>query len=58
MCGSHQNVVGDFAEGQAQVDDIILCTASLRKIADVNDAARRGLAGCKQLQHKKKQNEI
>lgn len=51
MCRSHQNVVGDFAEGQSQVDDIILRAASFRKVADVNDTACRSLAGCKWLQY-------
>lgn len=29
VCGAHEDVVGDFAEGQAQVNDIVLGAAAL-----------------------------
>lgn len=50
MCGAHQNVVGDLAERQSQVDDIILRAAAFRKVADVNNSAGRHLSGQKWLQ--------
>lgn len=50
MGRAHEDVVGDFAERQPQVDDIILCAAAFREVADVNDSARRGLSGRKRLQ--------
>lgn len=34
---AHEDVVGDFPEGQSQVDDIILCAAALGEVADVDD---------------------
>lgn len=56
MRRAHEDVVGDFAERQPQVDDIILRAAAFREVADVNDSARRGLSGGKRLQTKKKKN--
>lgn len=50
MCGAHQDVVGDLAEGQPQVDDVVLRAAAFRKVADVNNSAGRDLSGRKQLQ--------
>lgn len=50
MGRAHEDVVGDFAERQPQVDDIILRAAAFREVADVNDSARRGLSGRKRLQ--------
>lgn len=49
MGGAHEDVVGDFAKGQAQVDDIILCAAAIREVADVDDSPRGGLPGWKRL---------
>lgn len=50
MGRAHEDVVGDFAERQPQVDDIILRAAAFREVADVNNSARRGLSGRKRLQ--------
>lgn len=50
MSGAHQNVVGDLAKRQSQVDDIILRAAAFRKVADVNNSAGRDLSGRKWLQ--------
>lgn len=58
MGRAHEDVVGDFAEGQPQVDDIILRAAAFREVADVNDSARRGLSGRERLQTwEKKKNK-
>lgn len=35
----HEDVIGDLAEGQPQVNDVILRAASLGKVADVHHAA-------------------
>lgn len=50
MGRAHKNVVGDFAKRYSQVDDIILCAAAFREVADVNDAACCGISGWKWLQ--------
>lgn len=47
--GAHQNVVGDLAKGQSQVDDIILGAAAFGEVADVNHSAGRDLSGWKWL---------
>lgn len=57
MGRAHEDVVGDFAERQPQVDDIILRAAAFREVADVNDSARRGLSGRKWLQTGEKKNQ-
>lgn len=57
MGGAHQDVVGDLAEGQSQVDDVILRAAAFRKVADVNDSAGRDLSGRKRLQINIKKNK-
>lgn len=44
MCGTHENIIGDFAKWDAQVDDIILCATALRKVADVDDPTREGFS--------------
>lgn len=58
MGRAHKNVVGDFAKGQSQVDDIVLCAAAFREVADVNNSPYCGLSGWKRLKIniKKKQN--
>lgn len=38
MGGAHEDVVGDFAEGQAEVNNIVLGAAALREVTDVDDA--------------------
>lgn len=38
VCGAHEDVVGDFAEGQAKVNNIVLGAAALREVTDVDDA--------------------
>lgn len=38
VCGAHEDVVGDLAEGQTQVDHIVLGAAALREVTDVHDA--------------------
>lgn len=50
MGGAHQDVVGDLAKGQSQVDDIILRAAAFRKVADVDHSSGRDLSGRKWLQ--------
>lgn len=35
----HEDIISDLAKGQPQVDDVILCAASLRQVADVDHAA-------------------
>lgn len=35
----HEDVISDLAKGQPQVNDVILCAASLRQVADVDHAA-------------------
>lgn len=50
MSGAHQNVVGDLAEGQSQVDDVILRAAAFGEVADVHNSAGRDLSGWKRLQ--------
>ena len=39
VSGAHEDVVGDFAKRQSQVDDIILGAAALGKVADVDDSS-------------------
>lgn len=36
MGRAHEDVVGDFAKGKSEVDDIIFCAASFREITNVN----------------------
>lgn len=50
MGGAHEDVVGDFAKGYSQVDDIILSAAAFREVADVNDPPYCCLYGWKWLQ--------
>jgi len=40
VSGFHEDVVGDLPKWKAQVNDIILCTASLREVADVNNSTQ------------------
>lgn len=49
MGRAHEDVVGDFAKWQSQVDDIILCAAAFREVADMNDSPYGGLSGWKRL---------
>lgn len=35
----HEDIISDLAKGQPQVNDVILCAASLRQVADVDHAA-------------------
>lgn len=35
----HEDVISDLAKGQPQVNDVILCAASLWQVADVDHAA-------------------
>lgn len=49
MGRAHEDVVGDFAKGYSQINDIILCAAAFREVADVNDSACCGLSGWKWL---------
>lgn len=49
MGRAHQDVVGDFPERYSQVDDVILRTAALREVADVNNASYGRLPGWKWL---------
>ena len=58
MGRAHENVVGDFAKGQSQVDDIVLCAAAFREVADVNDSSYCGLSGWIRLKKKLKRNAI
>lgn len=55
VCGAHEDVVGDFAEGQAQVNDIVLGAAALQEVTDVDDAPRSRLSWHKL---KKRRNSI
>lgn len=57
MGGAHEDVVGDFSKHQSQVDDIILCAAAFRKVADVNNSACRGFSGRKWLQMIMRKNQ-
>lgn len=50
MSGPHQNVVGDFAKRQSQIDDVILRAATFREVADVHNSAGGGFSGWKRLQ--------
>lgn len=43
VCGSHEDIVGDFAEGKAQVNNIVLGAAALGEVTDVDDAPRTRL---------------
>ncbi|TNN62143.1 hypothetical protein EYF80_027633 [Liparis tanakae] len=45
MSRAHEKVVGDFAKGQSQVDDIIFCAAALGEVADVDDSPSCGFSG-------------
>lgn len=36
----HEDIVGDLSKGEAQVNDIILCAASLREVANVNNSTQ------------------
>lgn len=36
----HEDIVGDLPKREAQVNDIILCAASLREVTDVNNATQ------------------
>lgn len=58
MGGAHQNVVGDFSKRYSQVDDVILCTAALRQVADVNNSACRGFSWWKGLEIENKQTQF
>jgi len=55
MSRAHEKVVGDFAKGQSQVDDIILCAVALGEVADVDDSPSCGFSGWKWLQKVYKQ---
>lgn len=39
MCWAHEDVVGHFAEGKSQVDNVVLRAAALREVTDVHDAS-------------------
>lgn len=39
MRRAHEDVVGHFAEGKSQVDDVILRAAALREVTDVHNAS-------------------
>lgn len=36
----HEDIVGDLSKWEAQVNDIILCAASLREVANVNNSTQ------------------
>lgn len=36
----HENIIGDLSKWEPQVNDIILCAASLREVANVNNSTR------------------
>lgn len=42
ISGFHEDIVGDLPKREAQVNDIILCAASFREVADVNNSTQRG----------------
>lgn len=50
MCRPHENVIGNFAKGYSQVDDISLRAAALREVAYVDDSTDRGVSDRKWLQ--------
>lgn len=43
----HEDVISDLSKGQPQVNDVILCAASFREIADVHHAAGTRFPLCK-----------
>ena len=49
MGRTHEDVIGDFAEGQSQVDDIVFGAAAFWEVADVDDTPRDGFPGWKRL---------
>lgn len=40
ISGFHEDIVGDLPKWEAQVNDIILCAASLGEVADVNNSTQ------------------
>lgn len=40
ISGFHEDIVGDLPKRKAQVNDIVLCAASLRQVADVNNSTQ------------------
>lgn len=40
ISGFHEDIVGDLPKWKAQVNDIILCAASLGEVADVNNSTQ------------------
>lgn len=40
ISGFHEDIVGDLPKRKAQVNDIVLCAASLGEVADVNNSTQ------------------
>lgn len=57
VCGTHEDVVGDFAEGQAQINDIVLGAAALGEVTDM-DHTPRSRFPLHKLERRKKQTKV